>query len=170
VVTKCNLPEKTVIEQLQRLEKDGIISLEMAHTDSEITFLKPREDDITINPIAKIIEQQNQLKQRQIEAVISYVNNDSVCKSLYLLDYFGESGHEACGICSVCQSKQLKTHRTNLDGLKAAILETLETEALSSRQLLDDLNCSEQALIHGLNELLELKKITLTATNTYTLL
>ena len=54
IVKKSNLAEKQIIEQLQRLEKDNIISLQMANTDSEITFLMPREDDITINPIAKL--------------------------------------------------------------------------------------------------------------------
>ena len=39
VIQKTRLPESQIIDLLQRLEKDEIISLQMANTDSEITFL-----------------------------------------------------------------------------------------------------------------------------------
>ncbi|SDR89824.1 RecQ family ATP-dependent DNA helicase [Winogradskyella sediminis] len=167
VVDKVKLPEKQVIAQLQRLEKDEVISLQMANTDSEITFLKPREDDITINPIAKTIKQQHTLKHQQIEAVLQYVRNDTVCKSQQLLHYFGETAEVSCGICSVCMAK---ASAENLDNtITFQILKALETEALSSRQLLQQLKCSEHNLLTGLSELIELHKITLTHANTYTL-
>ncbi|WP_417876377.1 RecQ family ATP-dependent DNA helicase [Winogradskyella sediminis] len=167
VVNKVKLPEKQVIAQLQRLEKDEVISLQMANTDSEITFLKPREDDITINPIAKTIKQQHTLKHQQIEAVLQYVRNNTVCKSQQLLHYFGETAEVSCGICSVCMAK---ASAENLDNtITFQILKALETEALSSRQLLQQLKCSEHNLLTGLSELIELHKITLTHANTYTL-
>jgi len=167
VVDKVKLPEKQVIAQLQRLEKDEVISLQMANTDSEITFLKPREDDITINPIAKTIKQQHTLKHQQIEAVLQYVRNDTVCKSRQLLHYFGETAKASCGICSVCMAK---ASVENLDHtITFQILKALETEALSSRQLLHQLKCSEHNLLAALAELIELHKITLTHANTYTL-
>ena len=167
VVDKVKLPEKQVIAQLQRLEKDEVISLQMANTDSEITFLKPREDDITINPIAKTIKQQHTLKHQQIEAVLQYVRNDTVCKSRQLLHYFGETAEASCGICSVCMAK---ASAENLDHtITFQILKALETEALSSRQLLHQLKCSEHNLLAALAELIELHKITLTHANTYTL-
>lgn len=167
VVDKVKLPEKQVIAQLQRLEKDEVISLQMANTDSEITFLKPREDDITINPIAKTIKQQHTLKHQQIEAVLQYVRNDTVCKSQQLLHYFGETAEVSCGKCSVCMAK---ASAENLDNtITFQILKALETEALSSRQLLQQLKCSEHNLLTGLSELIELHKITLTHANTYTL-
>ncbi|REG87448.1 RecQ family ATP-dependent DNA helicase [Winogradskyella sediminis] len=167
VVDKVKLPEKLVIAQLQRLEKDEVISLQMANTDSEITFLKPREDDITINPIAKTIKQQHTLKHQQIEAVLQYVRNNTVCKSQQLLHYFGETAEVSCGICSVCMAK---ASGENLDNtITFQILKALETEALSSRQLLQQLKCSEHNLLTGLSELIELHKITLTHANTYTL-
>ncbi|WP_296317664.1 RecQ family ATP-dependent DNA helicase [Winogradskyella sp. UBA3174] len=170
VIQKSNFSEKQVIEKLQYLEKDGIISLQMANTDSEITFLKPREDDITINPIAKIIEQQHQLKHDQIEAVLSYTKNDTECRSQQLLKYFGERTKAKCGICSVCEKgKFIKNDTLNLS-ISSKILSALQNEDLSSRQLIQTILCSEQQLLKSLSELMETKKIKITLANTYKLL
>ncbi|WP_299365558.1 ATP-dependent DNA helicase RecQ [Winogradskyella sp.] len=169
VIQKANLSEKQAISQLQQLEKDGIISLQMANTDSEITFLKPREDDATINPISKVIKQQHQLKHQQVEAVLDYIKNDTVCKSQQLLRYFGEKGSKPCRLCSVCLLKNSNTKAINLN-LSDSILHALQTEDLSSRQLLQMINCSEKELFQSLSELIEIKKIKITHANTYTLL
>ena len=169
IINKSELPEKQVISQLQQLEKDGIISLEMARTDSEITFLKPREDEATINPIAKTIEQQHQLKHQQVEAVLGYIKNDSVCKNRQLLQYFGEKSKDDCGICSVCQAN-VKPSDANSINISEDILKALSKENLSSRQLLNLIDCSEKLLLDHLSELMELQKIKITHANTYTLI
>ncbi|WP_422103883.1 RecQ family ATP-dependent DNA helicase [Winogradskyella sp.] len=168
ITQKSSLSEKQVISQLQQLEKDGIISLQMANTDSEITFLKPREDDATINPIAKIIKQQHLLKHQQVNAVLDYIKNDKVCKSQQMLRYFGEQVSKPCGICSVCLQLKANTQDEPI-GVSHRILSALQMEDLSSRQLLQTINCTEKQLIQSLSELIEINKIKLTSANTYTL-
>ncbi|MBU2920674.1 RecQ family ATP-dependent DNA helicase [Winogradskyella psychrotolerans] len=169
IVKKANLSEKQVIAQLQRLEKDEVISLQMTNTDSEITFLQPREDDITINPIARTIEQQHTLKHQQIESVLNYIKNDSVCRSQQLLRYFGEETNNVCGKCSVCLAKTTPIEKTSIETVSLQITKALETKTLSSRQLLQHIKCSEKILLQSLSELIELNKIKLTPANTYTL-
>lgn len=170
VIEKTSMPERKVIEQLKQLEKDQVISLEMANTDSEITFLKPREDSITINPIIKTIEQQHQLKHQQVEAVINYVNDDTVCKNKQLLAYFGEKTKEDCGLCSVCLQKTTNPQTKTNDNVADKILKALEQENLSSRQLLLIVSCTESELIASLKALIETKKIKITDANTYKIL
>ena len=169
IIKKANLSEKQVIAQLQRLEKDEVISLQMTNTDSEITFLQPREDDITINPIARTIEQQHTLKHQQIESVLNYIKNDSVCRSQQLLRYFGEETNNVCGKCSVCIAKTTLIENASIETVSLQITKALETKTLSSRQLLQHIKCSEKILLQSLSELIELNKIKLTPANTYTL-
>jgi len=170
IIHKANLSEKQIIEQLQRLENDEVISLQMANTDSEITFLKPREDAITINPIAKTIAQQHQLKHKQIDAVLNYIENDSVCKNQQLLAYFGEKIKTNCGKCSVCKAKKPDRDSTSNKSISQQILTTLQGEDLSSRQLLQIIQCSEKDILKSLSELIETKKIKITNANTYSLI
>jgi len=169
IIEKSNLEEKIVINQLHQLEKDSIISLHIANTDSEITFVKPREDDITINPIAKIIRQQHQLKYSQVDAVIEYINNEQTCKNRLLLSYFGEKSNKDCGKCSTCiENKKINTVLDR--DLSKEILQALQSEDLSSRQLLQIVHCTEKVLLKVLTELLESKLIYITNKNTYSLI
>ena len=111
ITKKASVSEGILIHTLQQLEHDKIITLNLAKTDAQITFIEPREDDKTINRIALIIEQQNKLKQQHVKAMLDYVENESVCKSMQLLAYFGEKNTEPCGICSVCINfKKHKAH------------------------------------------------------------
>ena len=49
IAKKSNTDEAVVLQVLNRLSKDGIIDYQAGHTDLEIRFLVPREDDHTIN-------------------------------------------------------------------------------------------------------------------------
>ncbi|WP_411768556.1 ATP-dependent DNA helicase RecQ [Winogradskyella sp. A3E31] len=167
VSRKSSLNEKQTISILKSLEKDEIIALNIANTDSEITFVKPREDEKTINPIIHIINQQHNLKTEQVEDVITYINNDKKCKSAQLLNYFGDTSAEACGKCSVCIKLDKKTG--NATEITSAILKCLKFSDLSSRRLQEELKCSETELLHSLSILLEQNKIVVTHYNTYQL-
>ena len=127
ITKKASVSEPVLIKTLQQLEEDKVISLNLAKTDAQVTFIEPREDDKTINRIAKIIEQQNKLKQQQVKAMLDYTENDSVCKSMQLLAYFGEKNPEPCGICSVClNSKEQKKKPQDLKSIRNQIIELLE--------------------------------------------
>ena len=166
---KATVTEAVLISTLKQLEKDAIITLNLAKTDAQVTFTQPREDDKTINRIASVIEQQNDLKQVQVKAVLDYIKNDAVCKSKQLLSYFGETNITPCGICSVCTKTKKPTKSQDLKSLRNQIIERLESGDLSSRALITELNCSEKDLKMVLQLLLEHQIISITKTNTYKL-
>ena len=169
IAEKASVSERKIVDTLQQLEADGIISLNLSKTDAEITFIEPREDDKTINRIASTIEQQNKLKQQQVQAMLKYVENDSVCKSIQLLSYFGEKHPEPCGICSVCINTKTASKPQDLKHIKKQIIELLEKGDQSSRALLAQLHCDEAALKTVLQLLLEHQIIMITPANTYKL-
>jgi ATP-dependent DNA helicase RecQ len=169
IAEKASTTEDTVIAVLLQLQKDAIITLHLSKTDAQITFIEPREDDKTINRIAKIIEQQNNLKQQQVQSVLDYVKNDDLCKSIQLLSYFGEKNTKPCGICSVCTKKKTVTKSSDLKVLRNNIIELLEKGDLSSRTMMSALNCSEKDFKQVIVLLLEHQIIKITKTNTYKL-
>lgn len=170
VADKASITEHELIQQLKRLEVDNILSLNHSKTDAQITFIEPREDDKTINRIAPIIKQQNTLKETQINAVINYINNYNVCKSMQLLNYFGESNTQPCGICSVCLNTQaLSSSKKNKENLKNEVIKLLESGDKSSREISKALSCHDTETKRILKQLLEHQIITITKTNTYKL-
>ena len=166
---KASVSESILIHTLQQLEDDKIVTLNLAKTDAQITFIEPREDDKTINRIASIIEQQNKLKQQQVKAILDYIKNDSVCKSMQLLAYFGEKDMTPCGICSVCLNSKKQKKPKDLKSIKKQIIELLENGDQSSRVLLSHLDCEEKEMKTVLKLLLEHQIIIITPTNTYKL-
>ena len=168
VAEKASVKEDIVMAALLQLEKAEIITLQNTKTDAQITYLQPREDDKTINRISTVIEQQNQLRQYQVQSVLNYINNENVCKNIQLLSYFGEKNIENCGICSVCIKKK-PIKKKNATSIKHKIIETLENGDMSSRALFEALNFSEEEINNTLKELLEYEVICITKTNTYKL-
>ncbi|MCO4821252.1 MAG: RecQ family ATP-dependent DNA helicase [Flavobacteriaceae bacterium] len=167
---KANTNEDVVISVLKQLFQDDIISLDLKQNDAEVTFLQPREDDKTINRIAKIIEQQQALKKNQVKSVLDYVNTNEICKSQQLLSYFGETDSPVCGICSVCISNKTNTRpKTPKDDI-ALISLLLAKHDLSSRTLLEQSSLNELELKNTLKLMLEQHLIKVTDHNTYTLI
>jgi ATP-dependent DNA helicase RecQ len=166
LANKVSKTEDDVIIALNQLKKDQIVEFIFSNTDSEITFLQPREDDKTINRIAKVVEQQHQVKAQQIQAVLDYVSNDTDCKNKQLLNYFGEELRDDCGICSVCLTKQPDADY-NFKVVQNSIILALEKQPLSSRLLVSQLRYNEAVILEVLKTLVEHDIIEITTTNTY---
>lgn len=164
IANKAQCTEKQLFAVLKDLEKQEIISLDIANSDTQITFIQPREDDKTINPIMPIIRQQQDVKKQQIEAIINFTNNNRICKSEQLLHYFEETKTEPCGICSVCISnKKSITPQTLMND----VLTILQDGDKNSRTLQGILSCDSLDLMDVLKVLMEKHLISITSKNTY---
>ncbi|GAA4237474.1 ATP-dependent DNA helicase RecQ [Postechiella marina] len=169
IANKASINESDLMHALKALEKDEIIALKASKTDAQVTFIMPREDDKTINRIAKGIELQNELKQRQVKAMLSYVENELVCKSVQLLSYFGEKDVKPCGICSVCTNINSAKKPQDVGALKNELIELLQNGAYSSREITTTLGCTDIEIKAVLKLLLEHNIISVTEANTYKL-
>ncbi|MDY7395159.1 RecQ family ATP-dependent DNA helicase [Aureibaculum sp. 2210JD6-5] len=149
---------------LLQLEKDGLLSYSSNKSTSQLQFLIIREDERTINSIAKDIIQYNGVKQEKINSIVNYATNDSVCRSKLLLRYFDEKLKENCGICDVCLSQI--NNSTNYKNLPDQILELLKAnEQLSSKEIASQLNVPSATLLKTLQNLLDTDKITINSQN-----
>ncbi len=129
-------------------------------------FLEVREDERTINRVAKFLEKQNQIKTEQFESILRYVTTQDQCKSSLLLAYFGETTKTDCGICSYCIGK---SRLQDSFPVKEAIKAELEKGPKNSRTLEEKLNYPKEEIIFALREMLDNDYIRLDLNNTYTL-
>ncbi len=164
VAKKTNLPEAVVQQNFEQLAKDEIIAYTNVHSDLEILFLVPREDDRSINPFAHLVAEQNSLKQEKLRKMLNYINTTTTCRSVQLLAYFDEKQSGVCGICDVCKENLTSDGHQEL---KMKILESIRNKPNSSRTLQRELSLSQEALITNLKELLENKIIQLNSKNEY---
>jgi ATP-dependent DNA helicase RecQ len=165
---KTSLPEAVIYSNFEQLSKDDIIDYTSQSSDLEVLFLVPRDDDRTINLFAKNIKDQNQLKVEKVTKILNYIENDTECRSVQLLAYFGETQKNKCGICDVCISENLGN--TDVVHAKIKIIQLLKDQKATSRELQIRLQLNQEIVITALQELLEDKFITLNSTNQYELL
>ena len=167
ICKKSGTAEEQALFYLEQLKKDDIIDFDYAQQDSSICFLVPREDDITINPVAGFIKLHNNSKKQKIEAVLEYVANDEKCRSRQLLEYFGEKNTKDCGICSVCIKKISVLTRNEMNVIYRKIVSILKKKESSSRELTQQIEHSEEHIIKVLQLLVEKRILTRTADNKY---
>lgn len=169
IASKIETSEKQIITVLQQLDKDEVVDFKFSNTDSEIVFLQPREDDKTINRIITIVDQQHELKRLQVNAVLSYIKNDAVCKQKQLLSYFGEDTIDPCGKCSVCIAHSRTSKSTDLKIIQDHIISVLSEKNYTSRQFIEILPYPDTEIFEVLKLLLEHCIIETTSANAYKL-
>ena len=167
--TYSGCPAMKMIEEqiIEKLNEKDIIEYHSKNNDSSILFNEIREDERTINRVAKYLERQNQLKKEQLQSVVHYVNEKQTCKNRLILAYFGEKSDTDCGICSYCISK--KKVANNSETLSNSILTLLQTEELTSREIQERTQTDTNAVIEVLQHLLEQEQIAIKANNKYTI-
>ena len=167
IAKKSHHSEEQVSAVLEKLKEKEIIDYKAKNNDAIILFNEVREDNLTINRVAKYLERQNQLKKDQLLSVLHYVKERKTCKNRLILDYFGEETTENCGVCSYCITQKGKI--TEADSVADKILHLLKSAALTSREIQSQIKLDAQDVILALQELLENNYIIIQPNNTYTL-
>lgn len=160
LASKMGVTKQHILHLLNTLKNEELIDLSTSNNATQIQFLQPREDKLTINKIAKNIQSYNTHKEEKLQAVISFVKNKSVCRNKQLLQYFGENISKNCNICDVCISSQKSKTATDYKGIAKAILNLLNTQKnLNSKEIVALLDLDEKQVLYTLQLLLDNHKI-----------
>jgi ATP-dependent DNA helicase RecQ len=164
---KTNVSEIEISQLLQKLKEKNIIDYQAKHNDTTLVFNEVRDDERTINRVAKNLEKQNLLKKEQLNTVLYYTTNNNRCKSQLILDYFDEKNTNPCGICSYCI--QAKKTESPIEPLSEKIMSLLKTAPMNSREIQMLTKKSSEAIIFALEHLIENDCIEVQSNNKYTL-
>jgi len=108
-----NMDKSAIVQILKQWHQAGICIFNDGDFDLMITLNEPRDDERTINRVAKDLKIQNQIKKAQHQAMSEYVNNSDDCLYNKILTYFDEDKTTACGKCSSCRRQVQLAHRQN---------------------------------------------------------
>ncbi len=167
IAKKSNSEENQVVAILHKLNEKGVIELHAKNNDARITFNEVREDERTINRVSKYLEAQNELKTEQLNSVLHYIKEEKICKNKLLLDYFGETVKEDCGVCSYCIS--ISNTKIDTETLAEKITSLLQIQELNSRDIEKLTNYPKDDVIFALQSLLENDTIVIQPNNLYSI-
>lgn len=167
IAKKSNSEENKVLAILHKLHEKQVIELHAKNNDATITFNEVREDERTINRVAKYLEAQNKLKTEQLKSVLHYIKEDKICKNKLLLGYFGETIDKDCGVCSYCISKRKLKIDTSI--VQEKIIGLLKIQEMDSREIQKLTKYPKDDVIFALQNLLENDSIIVQTNNTYSI-
>jgi ATP-dependent DNA helicase RecQ len=98
----CGCTPREVYEQLKALTHMRILNYIPKKHASYITYMTRRlmGQHLYFPPMVYALRKENYIER--IGKVMDYATRTDVCRSVYLLDYFGEKDVAPCGGCDVC--------------------------------------------------------------------
>ena len=114
-----NMGLEAVKESLLRLHKLDVIDYSPQTENPKLTLITERKNtgDLFVN--TKRLDALKEADLDRINAILTYLENESTCKMVQILAYFGEKG-TACGKCDVC-IQQKKEHIDYIESIKKAL-------------------------------------------------
>ncbi len=158
-----------VIKNLHMLNKLGLITYVPRKEKPQLIFLTERLD-VTSLQISKH-NYQDRLKAaaRRMESVIHYVQKDDVCRSILLLEYFGEKNSRRCGRCDVCvERNKLELSEFEFNKVAEQLEPLISVDALTMEEIIGKISgLNEDKILKAFRWLLDNDKITVTDDNKF---
>lgn len=138
---KLGLPYAEVVERLKSLEKFQVATYLGKTEAPQLQFLQPRVDRKHLHIDHLFIAERRTIKEEQVKAMYRYLDEPS-CRSIALLNYFGEENSERCGACDLCLKTQ---HQDRVqEKITEEIKNLLLAQPLSIHELIDQIRLGSE--------------------------
>ena len=104
IAKRAEMPVEDVYKALTYLSKTKIVNYIPLRTSPQIFFNTMRLPKENIGFSKENYQNLRNAAAGRLQALIDYLNNEQVCRSVQLLKYFGEKAEKGCGLCDVCDS------------------------------------------------------------------
>ncbi len=149
----------TIYQYLKRLSSMNIIKYIPGKKTALVIFTEER-----LVRKALLISTENYLKvkeryEQRLERMIAYADSDTHCRSVFLLNYFGEEA-DRCGICDVCRKRnELDLSKYEFDMIVSDIKNVLAKSNPDPEELVKMISHPEEKVIKVIRWLLDHNEI-----------
>lgn len=102
IASKLNISAQQLTSMLQKLHDFQFLSYAARKDKPQLVIISERLASKDLQLSNEIYADRKKSAAKRIQAVIDFVRNDDVCRSIQLLAYFGETHRKRCGKCDVC--------------------------------------------------------------------
>lgn len=130
IAQQTELKPHEVYEILVNLNRQRVIHYVPRKKIPHITYLQRRVDRVVLS--REVYEERRDNYEQRCREMLRYAQQEEVCRSSFMLNYFGEKDTSDCGRCDVCLSKR----RTDTD-IKV-LTESLRQQIAAAKGLAPD--------------------------------
>jgi ATP-dependent DNA helicase RecQ len=124
LASRAGVSKDEFIKDIELLDQLKILSYIPSSDFPQIVFLEERLDERDIRIDRQHLADRKERQLKRVKAIIAYATETSKCRSLMLLDYFGEEKEQRCGVCDYCLNR-------NKLGLSDLDFENVQTQVKS---------------------------------------
>ena len=168
IETRSKLSNDKVRSALWNLHKMNVIHYIPQNKEPQLTFIIGRTELRDINISAENYADRKKYAGKRIKAMKDYVESENRCRSIILLDYFGESDAPRCGVCDICiERNKLNLSKLEFDNVIAIVKPLLQQKQMNMQEIISNIpsNITENKIIKVIQWLLDNKKVVLESEN-----
>lgn len=146
---------------LSELRRKHIIQFVPPRTTPKIRYMIDRVDGCDVKLRKEVYDSLRDVAQNHVSAMIDYIGNDTVCRQLQLVQYFGEKNHDDCQSCDVCidrrkgeYNNKVRAQSTN-EEIQQAIIHMLSDRQPHNSEQLFSLPYPREKIIAVVREMME---------------
>lgn len=108
VAQELGIEVSKLIQNLEMLRSEGLIQYIPRAAVPQITFTQSRPQPESFSIDKKSYMHRKKMAEERLQAMIKYINNESICRQKVIVDYFGEVGNN-CEKCDICLGANANT-------------------------------------------------------------
>lgn len=137
---RLNTDEKNLVKQLRKLHQLHVAYYEPQNTRPQIILTEARADIKYISISPENYRDRKRYAEKRLHAMLHYIQSENRCRSVLLLEYFGEKNIKPCGRCDVCLQRNKATlGNEDFQALSSIIKTLIENENITIEELLQRL-------------------------------
>ena len=157
---RAKISRDLVYKFLKKLNNFKVISYIPGKRTSLVIYTEERLDRKSLIISTENYKIRKEKFIERLEKVNEYASRKDICRSRFLLEYFGEKGSPACGHCDFCKGEnEMNISKTEFKQIAEMISTCLKQEAMLLEKLVDTVDYNKDKIVRVIQWLLDNEKI-----------
>jgi len=157
---RAKISRELVYEFLKKLNNFKVISYIPGKRTSLIIYTEERLDQKSLIISTENYKIRKEKFIERLEKVNEYASRKDICRSRFLLEYFGEEGSPRCGHCDFCRGEnEINISKTEFEQIAEMISKCLKKESMLLEKLVDTIDYNKEKTVRVIQWLLDNEKI-----------
>lgn len=155
IADALEIGQDQVYENLVTLAKRKIISYIPGNNRPYMIFHQPRLPLSYITIGREAYEDRKKAYASKVDKMVAYIEEDEMCRQLFLMAYFGQREKEECGACDLCLNRKKSVRGSDKKEIEQRIIRILSEKDTDIKELAGSFGDERELAIDRLRILLD---------------